>query len=764
MNTLAVLGLLALGASAPAHADLPTVTVNADNTRITKSCLVVIPPGVVIADADGNGVIHIDAPDITVRFAQGSVLRGAKPGTPWNELTGRGIRVGAHAGVTLESPRVSGFKVGLWAEGCDRLTLAGGEFTDNFRQRLRSTPLAEDGGDWLSPHRDDNYEWTTHYGAAVYIRDADGITVRDVTVRRGQNGILLHRVNDSRIYDNDASFLSGWGLAMFRSSRNTISRNAFDFCVRGHVEGVYNRGQDSAGIICFEQNNNNVFAENSATHGGDGFFGFAGLEAIAESPAPAGFDHTRKGCNDNLLIDNDLSYAPAHGIEMTFSFGNMYIRNRLVENAICGIWGGYSQDTLIAENTFEGNGGMAYGLERGGVNIEHGSGNLVVNNNFVNNKCAVHYWWDPHGDFEAKPWGKANYKGVSANIIAGNRFRIDDAHPFKRLRPDDKLIVLQLRDDSPDTSKVRGTVFANNEVSIQSTRGVEIDAKPGIQVTREGATPKYTIPKYEVFGTSKPVGARAHLRGRDKIIMDEWGPWDHASPLLRPQRTAGSRHVYEIFGASAVEITGHPPAGVTVELGAPDAGGRRELAITGQPGVHAYSLPLTVDGEKRELRGVIVAARWNVTAFAWTADTPPWAQDKGATPEMLRAWRALAKSPAAVHAELPALSFNYGFGGPKDQTWSDEVRAKGPGGDRFGVIATAKLPLPKGKWKFATLSDDGIRVTIDGKTIIENWDWHGPERDSAVYHQNADAEVEIIVEHFEIDGYSVLNLDIEPAE
>ena len=30
-----------------------------------------------------------------------------------------------------------------------------------------------------------------------------------------------------------------------------------------------------------------------------------------------------------------------------------------------------TKDTLIAENDFEGNGGMAYGLERGVINIEH---------------------------------------------------------------------------------------------------------------------------------------------------------------------------------------------------------------------------------------------------------------------------------------------------------------------------------------------------------------------------------------------------------
>src|SRR5687768_18079716 len=42
------------------------------------------------------------------------------------------------------------------------------------------------------------------------------------------------------------------------------------------------RGQDSAGILCFEQSSDNLFAENSATHGGDGFFGFRSEEHTSE--------------------------------------------------------------------------------------------------------------------------------------------------------------------------------------------------------------------------------------------------------------------------------------------------------------------------------------------------------------------------------------------------------------------------------------------------------------------------------------------------
>ena len=82
------------------------------------------------------------------------------------------------------------------------------------------------------------------------------------------------------------------------------------------------------------------------------------------------------------------------------------------------------------------------------------------------------------------------------------------------------------------------------------------------------------------------------------------------------------------------------------------------------------------------------------------------------------------------------------------------------GSDHFGMIATTRLPLSAGRWEFATLSDDGVRVTVDGHTVIENWAWHGPTRDTGTLNLAEDKTVEIRVEHFEIDGYATLELKI----
>jgi len=748
----------------------PEVVVRADNTRIEHSCRVVIPEGLIIPDADGNGVIHIDANDIRVEFAPGSVLRGAHAGegeheTPWDQLSGVGIRVSGRSNVSVVNARVGGFKVGLHADRADGLSIDGGEFSDNFRQRLKSTPVAEDGADWLWPHNNDNREWMTNYGAAVVVERCERPTIRGVRVRRGQNGIIIDRVNHAQIAGNDCSFLSGWGLAMWRSSDNVIARNALDFCVRGHVEGVYNRGQDSAGILCFEQCSRNLFLENSATHGGDGFFGFAGKEAIGETPAPTpDFDYANAGCNDNQFIGNDFSYAPAHGLELTFSKRNVIIGNRFVENAICGIWGGYSNWFTILGNEFSRNGGMAYGAENGAINIEHGGGSVIRENTFENNRTGVHLWWDSDGRLLEMPGVKASYVGPRDTLIEQNRFMISREHPFRTERDaSPRLVALRLRDAAPPAAtNVAGIVFRGNTTEIDPACGVEREFTPGVEVsdstTRVWAN--QSVPtsaaafRAEKGMSAAVVGARSNLRGRDKIIMGEWGPWDHDSPMIRVRAKTGAVHEYEVFGGGVA--LGEASGGVRVERIDPaDGSGATVIRVSGSPGAHAYELPVRAGNIATTLRGTLLGTEWKVRAFSWTATTDPRTD--------LTAWRALADQPAALSATVDALRFAYAHGGPRDQAYATNAKDTAPDSDRFGMIARTTLDLPAGRWAFRTLSDDGVRVLVNGVAVIDNWTWHAPTRDSGVYEQRESGAVDLVVEHFEIDGYSVLELDIAPA-
>ena len=94
------------------------------------------------------------------------------------------------------------------------------------------------------------------------------------------------------IYNNDFSFNSGIGIGLYRSSNNRIMYNRVIFNVRGYSHGVYNPGQNSAGMLVYEQSNNNLFYGNNVTHGGDGFFFWAGQTKKGNGQG---------GCNDNVL-------------------------------------------------------------------------------------------------------------------------------------------------------------------------------------------------------------------------------------------------------------------------------------------------------------------------------------------------------------------------------------------------------------------------------------------------------------------------------
>ena len=87
---------------------------------------------------------------------------------------------------------------------------------------------------------------------------------------------MMMECNDGLFYNNEINFNSGIGMGLYRSNRNRIMHNKLDWNVRGYSHGFYSRGQDSAGILVYEQSNENIFAHNSATHSGDGFFLWAG--------------------------------------------------------------------------------------------------------------------------------------------------------------------------------------------------------------------------------------------------------------------------------------------------------------------------------------------------------------------------------------------------------------------------------------------------------------------------------------------------------
>ena len=94
-----------------------------------------------------------------------------------------------------------------------------------------------------------------------------------------------------------------------------------------------------------------------------------------------------------------------------------------------------------------------------------------------------------------------------------------------------------------------------------------------------------------------------------------------------------------------------------------------------------------------------------------------------------------------------------------DFNWEDNPPAPGIGKDHYAVRWTGKLIPPKTrKYAFFTASDDGVRLTLDGRVLIDNWTDHGTTIDSATVELKAGQAYDIKLEFYENGGSAVIQL------
>ena len=105
----------------------------------------------------------------------------------------------------------------------------------------------------------------------------------------------------------------------------------------------------------------------------------------------------------------------------------------------------------------------------------------------------------------------------------------------------------------------------------------------------------------------------------------------------------------------------------------------------------------------------------------------------------------IPSGPAAVTqpcspANRPNL--NIGGGSPAAGVNADYVTARW----------TGTLTLVKGSNTFTTVSDDGIRVSVGGASVIDNWTLHGATTNSGVFTAPADGAYEVTLDFYEWTG------------
>lgn len=100
-----------------------------------------------------------------------------------------------------------------------------------------------------------------------------------------------------------------------------------------------------------------------------------------------------------------------------------------------------------------------------------------------------------------------------------------------------------------------------------------------------------------------------------------------------------------------------------------------------------------------------------------------------------------------------------------DYDWYDGGPFAGWRVDHFSIRWTGSFEVPEtGDYQFITTSDDGVRLKINGKQLINNWSEHSRAEDKTKLRLEAGKQHQIVVEYFENTGESVIKVEyIDPT-
>ncbi len=128
-----------------------------------------------------------------------------------------------------------------------------------------------------------------------------------------------------------------------------------------------------------------------------------------------------------------------------------------------------------------------------------------------------------------------------------------------------------------------------------------------------------------------------------------------------------------------------------------------------------------------------------------------------APPQVFGAWRGeyynnryLVGAPVLVRDD-PAINYDWGYGSPAPGVVNS---------DNFSVRWTQSLNFPAGLYRFRVTVDDGVRLYVDGRLVIDQWREQGVSAAQSP-DLNLSGSTPIRLEYFEATGQALVQLTFE---
>src|SRR5215211_3672325 len=372
--------------------------------------------------------ITIDSDNITLD-GQGATILGV-------DKTGAGIRVSGRKNILIKNVRLLNYYHGISIKNSIGIEIA--NCTVTATAEIPSNTLFLD--IW-KPAAD-------AYGAALFLDEVTEANIHNNDLQHQMNGMLSYHCKNIDVRNNVANYCSGFGFHLFETCDSTFADNYADFCCRYHLsEAGSHLGADAAGFLIVYKSCNNIFRNNFARLGGDGFF-LAGL-------TPEGIE---VGCNHNLFEENDASYSPNNAFEGVFSKGNIYRGNK-ANHSNYGFWLGFSSNCTLTDN-------QVYGNRQAGIAVENGIRFEVLENDIQNNTYGILIWTRSYEFLKKVPTINATSRDwlIKRNKLIQNkkaiRIAADQNHGVKQLDVEGSSIL-------PTNHRIQNNEIRDNIIGIE---------------------------------------------------------------------------------------------------------------------------------------------------------------------------------------------------------------------------------------------------------------------------------------------------------